>query len=128
MTYADKYLKNGVNVEDFIDEIKHIKQVIDWKGEPALFICYLKDWLNTSVKPTLSEDEKVILKNIYHTKNTIIGRDDEVLFVYSQDNTYCTKNYNLNLFNHLFQFIKPRRRILHRRTFERRMKVWKIIG
>ena len=105
MTNADKYLKDGVDVEEFIDEIKHIKQVIDWKGEPALFVCYIKDWLNTPLKPTLTEDEKVILMNIREYK--WIGRDNDG-DLYLQNN--CGLYIN-SVFGHLFQFIQPRRRI-----------------
>lgn len=61
-------------------------------------------------KPTLTEDERVILRNI--NKNfRYISRDDSDLFI-------SIKRHNeeeefFYAFNHLFQFIKERRRILY---------------
>ena len=68
----------------------------------------LKNFLETECKtsaPTLTEDERVILRNImFFTK---IGKDRTSIYVATKENSI----YRLGVFNHLFQFIKERRRI-----------------
>ena len=57
MTNAEKYLKDNVSVEEFINAI--INSVTDIGGTYSL-----EKWLNNETKPTLTEDERVILRNI----------------------------------------------------------------
>ena len=107
MTNAEKYLKDGVDIQDFIDELRHMTQVMEWNGQQCLFICYIKDWLKEQSKPILSEDEKVIL-NIFYKRGYIkISRDiDDDIYLKNDEKVICCI-----IFNELFQFIKPRRRI-----------------
>ena len=68
----------------------------------------LKNFLETECKtsaPTLTEDERVILRNIMFL--TKIGKDRTSIYVATKENSI----YRLGVFNHLFQFIKERRRI-----------------
>lgn len=60
------------------------------------------------VKPTLTEDEKVILRNVDEMYITIGRYEDGILEFNRSDGHYSNSCYPLN---HLFQFIKPRRRI-----------------
>lgn len=109
MTNGDKYLKDGVDVEEFVNAIPRGKVTTWINGFGTCIVAdKLKDWLNSSVKPTLTEDEKVILRATSFGNQEIILRDfcgnlwtrdtDE------EDNDFCQ-------FNYIFQFIKSRRRI-----------------
>jgi len=113
-TNVDKFLKDKVNVVEFtlkFDEW-HIKNS-DIKGYgEALF-----RFLNEQVKPTLSEDERVILRNIKNEEyKYIIGREDDTTYqkgkLYLRSRESHVKAFTIStLYNHLFQFIKERRRI-----------------
>jgi len=87
MTNAERYLKDGVvqNIDDFFKQ---------------------------QAKPTLTEDEKVVLRNIkkdykYIGKIKFLGV--EVLYVSQKEK--AEDFTTLSAFDHLFQFIKERRRI-----------------
>jgi len=107
MTNAEKYLKEGVDVETFVREYL------------ASRIYELDDWLNTPITPTLTEDERVILRNI-DTKmwNTILRENGEITFAYKLSRGYRSLG-RCEWFSHLFQFIKERRRILCQRIIRR---------
>ena len=94
MTNAEKYLKDEVSVDDFLAEvIKHCSQSA--KNS-------IETFLNDNSKPTLTEDERVILRNIKEEK---IGRlENGNLYVTSGN--YGRKYAYLRYFKHLFQFIK----------------------
>lgn len=103
MTNGDKYLKDGVDVEELAAKIIEYGVF----GDTATWKQAIIEFMNKQVKPTLTEDEKVILRNV-DKEMTMIRRcvngdldvfDNEGIFLY------------LHIFNHLFQFIKPRRRI-----------------
>ena len=69
MTNADKYLKDGVDgIAPLLNEFRNIG-AIDSGREYRI-----DQLLRAEVKPTLSEDEKVILRNIEIC--TYIGRND----------------------------------------------------
>lgn len=63
MTNADKYLKDGVSVEEFF---KFWNNFIDYIHENCIDfnIDNFKTFLCKQVKPTLTEDEKVILRQL----------------------------------------------------------------
>jgi len=112
MTKAEKFLKDGVSVEDFINAMPR-GEITAWISDQGTCISMegLKEWLNTPTKPTLSEDEKVILKSIKDDNWAIIGKTDfNELYLAN----YC-KNCDVfvkEIFKKdLFQFIQPRRRI-----------------
>ena len=116
MTNADKYLKDGVDVEEFIRDITDNIGIaipnLDTERKVSLgfYAHELNKWFETPVKPTLTEDEKVILRNIDDTKHNdlVIKRcKNENLIIYNGGNWA----WQIDIFNHLFQFIQPRRRI-----------------
>ena len=99
MTNIKKYLKEDVDVE----ELK--KDFFDYLVSDGVYGCNSKnivqkweDFLNMPATPKLTEDERVILRNM--EKGSTIGRRNNKLYVYS-----------LELFPNLFQFIQERRRI-----------------
>lgn len=116
MTNKDKYLKDGVDVEKFITELeleidrKQGNVITDYKLDVALH-----EFFESEVKPTLSEDEKVILKNIEFKDYMVIGRKESGdLYVNDKGNDSFNGTWFIMFKKHLFQFIKPRRRIWHR--------------
>lgn len=73
----------------------------------------LSKFLTSTVKPTLTEDEKVILRNI-DKMYSIISRNNYSLYVATPNIHETGGQYaetRIMPFDHLFQFIKPRRRI-----------------
>lgn len=99
MTNAEKYLT--VSTKEFENAI--INTQGDIEG-----LYSLEKWLETEAKPTLTEDERVILRNI-DKKFLIIGRDEDSLYL--AYNNIAEYTYNFEFYNNLFQFIKERRRI-----------------
>jgi len=106
MTNAEKYLKDGVNIDELTFKFD------DWHFKNSDVIGYgeaLFRFLQAEVQPTLTEDERVILRNIKNNK--AIGRDeDNCLYFGSKGDGRFFIN---STFGHLFQFIKERRRILY---------------
>ena len=119
MTNADKYLKDGVNVIDFACNFanylhNHQGELLSHNKKAPREQLY--EFLASEVKPTLTEDEKVILRNAHSPNGTVlyyIGRDKKgtstrLLYVRTK---YDLFQYDWGYFENLFQFIKPRRRI-----------------
>lgn len=107
MTNADKYLKDGVDVGEFADKI--CDAYLNGKDNESVFTTTV-EWLRKTIKPILTEDEKVILKNIFRGFDKIRRtniQDGRHLEVYNGYN----KIWYEFMYQHLFQFIKPRRRI-----------------
>lgn len=110
MTNAEKYLKDGVDVEELSNgivmfEVKEIGWQIAENEKDRI-----KRFFEQSLKPTLTEDEKVILRNIKpytHIRRT----DNGELRIYYYTTETLTSGHSMSEYNHLFQFIKPRRRI-----------------
>ena len=106
MTNADKYKISEVQADKMSDEFAEWHQNNpDVKGYGEA----LYRFFQAKVKPTLTEDEKVILRNI-QLQPIAIGRDEdndlELKYIEKGIRYDCFPEYN-----HLFQFIKPRRRI-----------------
>ena len=121
MTNAEKYLKDGVDIKEFA--IKLTKQISKWdelsyysEGMENDIVAFLEE----QTKPSLTEDERVILRNIDQNNFKTIGRNKFSLYLgYAhEEEKDCFINY---LYHSLFKFIKERRRILYRGTFERRI-------
>ena len=117
MTNADKYLKDGVDVIDFTCKFanylhNHQGELLSHNKKAPREQLY--EFLASKVKPTLSEEEKVILRNL-PKKYEFIGRNNHSILQLSKiskikEDCYCDEEID-ELFNHLFQFIQPRRRI-----------------
>ena len=116
MTNAEKYLKDNVNVEELRDEF-----VKFYHNEIYVLELAFTKFFEAKDKPQLTEDERVILKNIRNDEfGKYIGRGDS-----SRENTPTCYNLYLRgadeskayaigtIYSHLFQFIKERRRILY---------------
>lgn len=111
MTNAEKYLK--VSINDFFSAI--IESQIDISG-----LYSLEKWLIDEAKPVLTEDERVILRNLPKEYKYIHRVKNKRWLELSSD-----ENDNGHLapfaYDHLFQFIKERRRIRNSRIAERRI-------
>lgn len=94
MTRKDKFLKEDVNVKEFIQEIE---EELDLCGREF----NIERWLNEPIKPTLTEDEKVILRNIPKEFPTIARNSIGELSARNEKHWIYA-----DVFNHLFQFIK----------------------
>lgn len=120
MTNAEKYLKDEVSVEELITTMEN--------ELPLSYVDVAQFW-EKPYKLTLTEDERVILRNIDNMCKTIYR---EKYTGHIRTTLYCPQpdglcGEKLRCFDHLFQFIKERRRIRNSRTFERRIKMEQII-
>lgn len=118
MTNAEYYLKEGTDCGEFVIEFeKFALSKPEWehlskRGLLALF-------LEKQLEPTLTEDERVILRNLQGSKYeyTHIARtpkdleENSDLYIFNTNNEVVCDN--IICFDHLFQFIKERRRILN---------------
>lgn len=98
MTNGEKYLK--VSVKEFFSAI--LNSQIDISG-----LYSLEKWLLDEVKPILTEEEKVILRNVPSDKK-YIGKHDGGFIL--QDKLYISSGSNADNwarfpFDHLFKFI-----------------------
>ena len=105
MTNKDKYLKDNVSVEKLANEFQKWC-IANNNIETQTYYNEMVGFLNEHITPTLTEDERVILRNIAPLYKTIERDSDQDILVFSKDgiNTHLP-------YNHLFQFIKERRRI-----------------
>lgn len=111
MTNGEKYLKEGVKIDDFINDIFTRKYVEEFDRQVYISIFRMEYFLREEAKPTLTEDERVILRNIQKGlfREGFISRTaGNELFVFIKE---TGETIELYIFNHLFQFIKERRRI-----------------
>ena len=104
MTNADKYLKDRVDVEEFIGKIKNYFDC-PYEGGPCTKS--IENFFNQSVKPTLTEDEKVILRSI-NDRYTKIGVYDDILMLFEKGGYH----EEINIFKSgIFHNLCERRRI-----------------
>lgn len=114
MTNGEKYLKDGVSEYDFLNFVFN-EGNIGWNGEEDY--CYIKKLdllhlLQQPLKPTITEDEKVILRKILKELKYIGRRGDEKhSFLYVCEKPRQPQDYYALMFEDVFDFIKPRRRI-----------------
>lgn len=109
MTNAKKYLKEGTNINELASEM--CKEYYEDTGVTIpLLVC---TFFSKEAKPTLTEDERIILKNIDKTY-THISRTYGDIWVGIGEETADSECKRVCVFNHLFQFIKERRRISNR--------------
>lgn len=129
MTNAGKYLKDGVDLCELIRNIADYKPKLETSDN---VYAKMQEFFEQEAPPTLTEDERVILKNLRYEKGayeyTKIGRTDldsegncDLILIDSDDESVWWGEYG-----HLFQFIKERRRIRDSRTIERRVKQWQL--
>lgn len=108
MTNAEKYLKGGVDERELFEKIC----LVFYDGGYSDFdVLKLEKFFNEQAKPTLTEDERVILRNIPTKYWQKICRDNYgVLEIRGKDEERDNIS-DFDEYNHLFQFIKERRRI-----------------
>lgn len=105
MTNIKKYLKKDVDVE----ELK--KDFFDYLVSDGVYGCNSKnivqkweDFLNMPATPTLTDDERVILRNL--KQFNVIGRGADFIYVSTEESpTYKMERTHLP-FAELFQFIE----------------------
>lgn len=109
MTNSEKYLKDGVSTDEFLNNIIRFTtdNIGKCKGKSGIEVT--KMFLETYVKPVLTDDEKVILKRINKDFEAIRrGVNSKVLQLWSDDTGYI----GMDIFDEeLFSWIQPRRRI-----------------
>ena len=118
MTNAEKFIGDEDLIDQFIDEfngfvIKNSKNVTPLRE-------LIEQFFKQERKPILKEDERVILRNLDKKYKYISRNCDAELYLKNEADDNC--RYVFRGFNHLFKFIKERRRILYRGTFERRIE------
>ena len=109
MTNAEKYLKDGTDIQEFVKEFIHYYHTNIYTLDDSL-----SKFFKVKIKPTLTEDERVILRNIDKKHfQTIYRTQGELMLAGEDENAYKRSEFykDFGLFNHLFQFIKERRRI-----------------
>ena len=108
MTNAKKYLKDDVNLEEFAKSI--VGRFFGEDSFSANDYIRIKNWSEENTKPTLSEDERVILRNMpkqikkirrdkYKVKEPDMNYG--MLEMVEEDDKYWTAP----VLSHLFQFI-----------------------
>lgn len=112
MTNKDKYLKDNVSVEEIVNAIYdwYREKIMVLEPERSILIDQsekLLKFFNAPITPTLTDDERVLLRNIKNDYDTIERTSFGSLKIVKNNEGY-TDFYE---FNHLFQFIKERRRI-----------------
>lgn len=117
MTNFEKVKSMNIDeMANFLQDIGNYCENYCTEGEKCTENCVrgIRGWLKESVKPTLSEVERVILENIDKDYKWI-ARDEafNVLYVYEDkpiknaNNNWGNdkNNTSLEIYNHLFQFI-----------------------
>lgn len=120
MTNAEKYLKDGVSAEEFVKAVwGNCYNIPEAEGDRNYKDCFMyganvERWLNEQAKPTLTEDERVILGNL-NKEYIFIGKKDKFLYIKAdkeKEDYFAGNVRGLDIiFPNLFQFIKERRRI-----------------
>lgn len=110
MTNSEKYLKEGTDTRELWVAFQEYYYKNKSKESDAAKA--FKHFFEQPIKPTLTEDERVILKNV-GTDYQSIERDDECLWVRGVDKDGFMATCYFKCFDHLFQFIKERRRIFY---------------
>ena len=113
MTNAEKYLKEGVDVWQLANEIKKYSE-----NTIQLMPFNIEAFFKQEAKITLTEDERVILRNININEYNYIARNEQgnLFLAYKSQQVRglsCTSYIILGQMfgTNLFQFIKERRRI-----------------
>ena len=108
MTNADKYLKDNVSVEELCTAILNSSANL-YKDDMIEIKCFFKE----EIKPTLTEDERVILRNINTNNYDKVGRKTSgALYLRITEKKEIDSTFE-DFFQDsgLFQFIQERKRI-----------------
>lgn len=99
MTNKDKFLRDGVSVEEYCKAIDNYIKGNGYSGRIS------KEFLNAPVQPILTKDEKVILRNIDKIFEYIGRTKNGTLFLRIEMFSKIDDRA-FHFYNHLFQFIK----------------------
>ena len=64
MTNADKFLKDGVSIQEFINALRQNALAKEYQKYDSNILVIVNNFLHSSLKPKVSSDELVILRNI----------------------------------------------------------------
>lgn len=112
MTNAERFIGDEDEIDTFIEEVADffVKEEGFYNKEYIKNV--LIDFFKQSVIPALTEDERVILRNMEFKDYNIIGRKESGdLYVNYKENDSFNGVLLIMFKKHLFQFIKERRRI-----------------
>ena len=118
MTNAEKYLNKGASARELREKLANwiFSELGYYEGTEDAIDTVIGDFFDTIEKPTLTEDERVILRNIDLKEWQLIGRKDEELYlayIYGESKS-TERDYIIDsMYGKLFQFIEERRRISH---------------
>ena len=109
MTNAEKYLNKGTNIHEMA-----CKMIKFFENETNALNVYIDDietffWRRT--KPLLTENERVILRNISKRYNKIGRKFSGALYLHEAESVMIDSTFEDFFEDSLFQFIKERRRI-----------------
>ena len=109
MTNAEKYLKDGVTTENFMFLLDSNGIIKERNGQLVIYASELQYFLNKNTKPTLTEDEKVILRHLDKGRYNKIGKDEhgQSILKFTGENGWLYETY----FPNDFKSLQPRRRI-----------------
>lgn len=113
MTNAEKYLKDGIDLQKLCCDYANYCNDRKARIEEEMEIEHLNNggilslFFQQNIKPTLTEDERVILRNIQNLKKIHRATNGNLVLCFESGYNYHITWLN----NDLFQFIKERRRI-----------------
>lgn len=108
MTNAERYLKDEMLLKDFISDYMNY---CERNKQDSVNLESLSLFLRTEAKPVLTEDERVILHYV-DNRYTHIQRDCG-LWIVNYEDEFEKEMLSFEMYSHLFQFIKERRRIFY---------------
>ena len=116
MTKLEKYFKGEIKPQEayyLLFEFARYFSLLPMNNSDDIIDAYAKiiAFLHQPYKPSLTEDEKVILKSMPHLKSVSRNRENDIWFTYQEEQKYGVNGESILGFNHLFQFIQPRKRI-----------------
>lgn len=104
LTNAEKYLKEGATDRDFAKGLaKYISNSERMITDEEILRAEILYFLTEQAKPTLTDDERTILRNIEDF--IVIGRREDGR-LYCDCNTGNGLGYFFDFYNHLFKFIE----------------------
>lgn len=104
MTNKDKFLQKGVSVEEFAKEFEEFCVMMKEENIVMTYKQEMEEFLNCKIQPTLTEDERVILKNIDTDYYPTIKKINKTLYIVDKEDMYKEIEYMFK--DHIFQFIK----------------------
>lgn len=110
MTNAEKYLNKEASARELREKLANwiFSELGYYEGTEDAIDTVIGDFFDTIEKPTLTEDERVILRNIDKAYR-YIHREYGNLRVSLEDKGLESESFDM--YDNLFQFIKERRRI-----------------